>query len=220
MKSALTSKEPASKRKPVAVAKVSVTAKATTQTTTTAKGVADPLSITEAYAVRPEDYYLNDPGLCQVNHETWHSTPNGTLTADVFIVHGHDEDAKTSVKCFLKTLKVNPIILEEQPNIGTLTIIEKFLHYSAGVTYAVVLLTADDGDCRPRPNVLIELGYFMAKLGREHVCLLKGHGVEIPSDLLGVLYIELDAKRAWEAGLKKEMKEAGLRIEMDLPRSA
>lgn len=40
--------------------------------------------------------------------------------------------------------------------------------------------------------MLLELGYFMAKLGRQRVAALVQEGVEVPTDILGVGYIPLD----------------------------
>jgi hypothetical protein len=36
----------------------------------------------------------------------------------------------------------------------------------------------------------LELGYFFAKIGRKHICCLYKSGVEIPSDISGVIYKE------------------------------
>jgi predicted nucleotide-binding protein len=142
----------------------------------------------------------------------------------VFLVHGHDEAAREKVARYLERLELEPIILHEQPNKGR-TIIEKFTDYS-DVAYAVVLLTADDIGgpkgtntkqlaVRARPNVLFELGYFIGALGRDRVCALHETGVEILSDYSGVLYVTLDATNAWRLHLAKEMKAAGLPIDMN-----
>src|ERR1035438_10530705 len=64
------------------------------------------------------------------------------LTKKVFVVHGHDDEAKEKVARFLERLKLEPIILHEQPNEGR-TVIEKFEVF-ADVGFAVVLLTPDD----------------------------------------------------------------------------
>ncbi len=61
----------------------------------------------------------------------------------VFVVHGHDDAAKTSVALFLQRVGLDPIILHEQPS-GGRTIIEKFEVYSDEIAFAVVLLTPDD----------------------------------------------------------------------------
>ncbi len=119
-------------------------------------------------------------------------------------------------------MELIPIILHEQPNAG-LTIIEKFENYSDTV-FAVILLTPDD-TCiddgskkrilRARQNVIFELGYFIGKLGRQRVCALYKEGVEIPSDFQGVLYIPLDSKGAWKFELSKEIKQAGIDVDLN-----
>lgn len=139
------------------------------------------------------------------------------LSNKVFIVYGHDDGAKHMLARFLNRLGLESIVLQEQPDRGR-TIIEKF-EQSAEVGYAVVLLTPDDvggsvgadaPSARARQNVIFELGYFAGKLGRGRVCLLRKGDVEIPSDLFGVVYTELDPHEGWQKRLVMEMKEAGL----------
>jgi Predicted nucleotide-binding protein containing TIR-like domain len=63
-------------------------------------------------------------------------------------------------------------------------------------------------------NVILELGYFIGILGRERVCALKQALIDIPSDLHGVIYVELDSM--WQLRLAREMKEAGLEVDLNL----
>ncbi|MFN0172420.1 MAG: TIR domain-containing protein, partial [Bryobacteraceae bacterium] len=42
----------------------------------------------------------------------------------------------------------------------------------------------------PRQNVLIEIGWFMARLGRPQNMLLSHGKIEIPSDFGGILYLK------------------------------
>jgi predicted nucleotide-binding protein len=147
-----------------------------------------------------------------------------TRGTGVFLVHGSNDAAKQTVARFLERLNLDVTILHEQPDRGQ-TVIEKF-EANASVTYTVVLLTADDVGAvqssptdlhpRARQNVLLELGYFLGTLGRTHVCALREEGVEIPSDLSGVLYVPFDAEGAWKLRLATEIKAAG--IELDLNR--
>lgn len=143
----------------------------------------------------------------------------------LFLVHGHDDGVLHETARFLEKLKQDVVILREQPNKGR-TIIEKFEDY-ADVGFAIILLTTDDRGgtftCpydeqkpRARQNVILELGYFLGRLGRHRVCALFAPGVEIPSDYSGVLYIPLDEQGAWHLSLAKEMKAAGLLIDMNL----
>lgn len=147
-----------------------------------------------------------------------------TLSNRVFIVHGHNDALKDATARYLTQLRLEPVILHEQPNKGR-TIIEKFVDY-ADVGFAVVLMTADDQggtkDCdraanrpRARQNVILELGYFLGKLDRARVCAIYDSGVEIPTDYSGVIWIEHDSKGAWRLQLAKEIKAAGIKIDMN-----
>jgi len=120
-----------------------------------------------------------------------------------FIVHGHDSAAVSELKNYLQnTLKwQEPIVLREQPNLGR-TIIEKFEEYAHKVDCAFVLLTPDDKITDPassddkrrsRQNVIFELGFFYRALGRRsgRVFLLHKGPVELPSDLSGIVWIDI-----------------------------
>lgn len=145
----------------------------------------------------------------------------------VFIVHGHDDGLKESVARFLSSLDLEPIILHELPNRGR-TVIEKFEAYADDVAFAVVLFTPDDvgypngrveeAKPRARQNVVLELGFFMSAIGRDRLCVLYKGGVDIPSDYSGVLYEEVDPKGAWRLSLAREIKNAG--IDVDLNKTA
>lgn len=140
----------------------------------------------------------------------------------VFIVHGHDEAARETMARFIEKLGLDPIILHEQAS-GGRTIIEKLEHYG-NVGYAIVLLTPDDegkakkeGEVRDRArqNVILELGYFIGYLGRRRVCALHRGSVEIPTDYLGVLFVQLDEGGGWQLRLARELKAAGYNIDMN-----
>lgn len=150
--------------------------------------------------------------------------PKAVATKEVFIVHGHDEATKAKVARFLEHLGLVPVILHEQPDCGQ-TIIEKLERHALGVAFAVVLLTPDDVGAakqsattlfaRARQNVILEMGYFISKLGRSKVCPLYSKGVELPSDLFGVIYTPLEEHDAWQLKLARELKAAGLDVDMN-----
>jgi len=126
-------------------------------------------------------------------------------SARIFIVHGHDGALKYELKDFLQnTLGLGrPVILQDEPSSGR-TVIEKFEEYAGDANVAFVLLTPDDlvasaadsNDTRwrGRQNVILELGYFLGKLGRTggRVLLLHKGDLELPSDISGVVYISVD----------------------------
>lgn len=137
----------------------------------------------------------------------------------IFVVHGHDGELKQSVARIIEKQGIEAIILSEQANKGR-TIIEKFEDYS-NVGGAICLFTADDYSrtkkettytARARQNVVLETGYFMGKLGRARIVLMADEGVEMPSDLSGVVYTHTDR---WEIELLKELKEIGYTVDFN-----
>ena len=121
---------------------------------------------------------------------------------DIFVVYGHDINARTQLDAMLRRWDLKPIILDQLAS-GGKTIIEKLEEYSAKANYAIVLATPDDvGRClteekmkkRVRQNVVLELGMFLSKLGREKVAILlkqvdETEDFERPSDIEGLIYI-------------------------------
>ena len=95
----------------------------------------------------------------------------------VFVVYGHDDIAKTQLEALLRRWDLEPIILDQQAS-GGQTIIEKLEEFGSDISYAIVLATPDDigkdknelkEKLRVRQNVVLELGLFLAKLGRERL---------------------------------------------------
>lgn len=143
-------------------------------------------------------------------------TPPSSPNRRVFIVHGHDDNMKLAVSQFVMAIGLEPIILADQPNAGR-TVIEKF-EKNADVGYAIVLLSPDDlspagSQGRARQNVVLEWGYFIGKLGRAHVCALKRGDVELPSDIIGMVWENFDDHGGWKRRLVKELIEAGVAVD-------
>jgi len=149
-----------------------------------------------------------------------------TSSKNVFIVHGRDVGIRAQVEAFLRRLKLEPIILQDMPNMGQ-SLLGK-IRTNSGVAYAVVLLTGDDEGRlnvvgnknaspelkpRARQNVVFELGFFLAQLGDGHVAALCQDGIEIPSDFLGIMYIPWDENGNWRGKLITELKTAGLAVD-------
>jgi predicted nucleotide-binding protein len=136
----------------------------------------------------------------------------------VFIVHGHDVGKLRDVENFLRRVVGEVIVLGDEPS-GGRTIIEKFEAHANRSGFAVVLLTGDDegrsrgqGELkrRGRQNVVFEMGYFFAHLGRGRTVVLYESGVERPSDIDGLVYISFDDQ--WAEKLRAELSEAGISL--------
>lgn len=127
-----------------------------------------------------------------------------TINRKVFVVYGHDDIARTQLEAMLRRWDLEPIILDQQAS-GGQTIIEKLEEYGSDVGYAIVLATPDDEGkakteseykSRVRQNVVLELGMFLSKLGRERVAILLKESPEFekPSDIQGLIYIPFQNK--------------------------
>lgn len=142
----------------------------------------------------------------------------------VFVVYGHDEIARTQLEAMLRRWDLDPIILDQQASCGQ-TIIEKLEVYGADVGYAIVLATPDDEGkavneesykFRVRQNVVLELGMFLAKLGRNKVAILlkEDKNFEKPSDIQGLIYIPFQNKVDEVAiNLIRELSRQGINID-------
>lgn len=143
----------------------------------------------------------------------------------VFIVHGHNDEAKQTVARYVEKLGFQAVILHEQPNKGR-TIIGKFREESAGIGFAIVLMTPDDvggpagsssDQLRPRArqNVVFELGAFILAIGQERVAALVRGNIERPSDIDGIVYISMDDGGGWREQLARELKAAGYAVDLN-----
>ena len=147
----------------------------------------------------------------------------------VFIVYGHDEDARNELELLLRRWELEPIILDQMPS-GGQTIIEKLETYSQDVHYGIVLATPDDEGYRKgateekmyrcRQNVVLEMGMLLAKLGRDRVAILQKHPskTERPSDIQGLVYIPFEDKidKGASALLAKEVEN---KLKVTIPAS-
>lgn len=142
----------------------------------------------------------------------------------IFVVYGHDEIARTQLEALLRRWDLEPVILDQQAS-GGQTIIEKLEEYGGDVGYAIVLATPDDDGkaktesvykSRVRQNVVLELGMFLAKLGRNSVAILlkEAADFEKPSDIQGLVYIPFQNKVDEVAiSLIRELSRQGYKID-------
>jgi CheY-like chemotaxis protein len=138
-----------------------------------------------------------------------------------FIVHGHDKKSLDELKQLLvgELRFPDPIVLRDMASQGR-TLIEKIESYSRVIDLVFVLLTPDDQVLtdeterplryRARQNVVFEMGYFLGILGRSagRVIILHKENVELPSDILGMIHIDITNGISTAAGkIKREVAE-------------
>ena len=85
--------------------------------------------------------------------------------------------------------------------------------------FAIIILSGDDAlwisplkrERRARQNVILELGFFWGRLGRQNLALLVDSRIKRPSDIDGVGYIPITGDLArTKVELQKELQAAGL----------
>ncbi|MCJ2025035.1 TIR domain-containing protein [Methylobacterium sp. J-067] len=145
--------------------------------------------------------------------------------AKIFVVHGHDTQAREQLELCLMKLGLQPFILMNAPG-GGKTIIEALEHrIYEDSAFGIVLMTPDDygyskakndADRQPRArqNVILEAGMIMAALGRPKLVVLKKGALEMPSDLDGLLRLEFnDHVKEVVPKLAQSMIDAGIPID-------
>ena len=145
----------------------------------------------------------------------------------IFIVHGHDAEARDQLELALRRLGLEPFVLMNTSG-GGKTIIEA-LEGKIGRDYSsdfgIVLMTPDDLgyskregpdriEPRARENVILETGMLLSSLTRERMAIVvKGH-VKIPSDLQGIIrYNYNDHVKEIVPKLCQRLKETGFNLE-------
>jgi predicted nucleotide-binding protein len=140
----------------------------------------------------------------------------------IFIVHGHDLNAKEALENMLFRWKLDPVAIMDRSGNGQ-TIIEKLETDTKECSYGIVLLTPDDmgyaikdGDeakkCRARQNAILELGMLLA-ISRGKLIIIRHDSVEIPSDINGVLsYNYKTSVNEVKEKIRKQLKDFGLTI--------
>lgn len=137
----------------------------------------------------------------------------------VFIIHGHNEAKWRELQSILWELNVKSIELSEQKGNGK-TIIEKFEYFASQCQFAFAIFTYDDivsknGEeyLQVRPNVIFELGWFYAKLGREKVMIIeeKRENSNVFSDLSGIYrYMFHENVRELHKDIEDILREANI----------
>jgi predicted nucleotide-binding protein len=139
---------------------------------------------------------------------------------NIFLVHGRSESLRRELQRYLIHDEIGvPIVLADQPSKG-MTLIEKLEHYGTEADVVFVLATPDDVGrlagrpeeerARARQNVIFEAGYFLGQLRRlsGRIFLLHGRELEWPSDMNGIVYIDVSEgiPAAWE-NIKRELRQ-------------
>ena len=128
------------------------------------------------------------------------STAQEVKNRKVFVVYGHDKNARAQLDAMLRRWELEPIILDQLVTTGQ-TVIGKLEECISQANFGIVLMTPDDigyakeeedkKKHRARQNVILEMGMLLGKFGRSKVAILfsQAEDMELPSDINGYIYI-------------------------------
>jgi predicted nucleotide-binding protein len=140
----------------------------------------------------------------------------------IFIVHGHDlafrDEVAAAVRGWVPGCQVQ--ILESEPKRAR-TVIGALVQILPEADFIIALATGDDlvrprdrprskATLAARPNVIFEVG--ATAMTSVRWMLVKDPGVQLPSDLAGVLY---EPRDQWRAAILRELRDAGLPVDPD-----
>ena len=154
------------------------------------------------------------------------TTASSIQNRKVFVVYGHDNNARTQLEAMLRRWDLEPLILDQLISSGQ-TIIEKLEEYTQQANFGIVLATPDDigypkndeskKQYRVRQNVVLKLGMLLSRIGREKVAILlsQAEDMEKPSDIDGLIYIPFkDNVEETKLSLAKEMQNNGYALDI------
>ncbi len=157
--------------------------------------------------VQALDYVLE----LSANVRIGNNIENNEKKQRVFISHGKSPEWHKIQNYLEKDLQVGTLELAQEPNVGR-TVLQKLEDEAGKCSVAVIVMTGDDiteeGEVRARENVMHEIGYFQGRYGLKNVALLHEHGVNIPSNIQGLVYIQFpkDTAEASLGALTREIK--------------
>ena len=152
----------------------------------------------------------------------------------VFLVHGRDLLLLDEVVSYLEAQGVRTVVLSKISG-AEQSLFQKFLKRGREARFAIVLFSADDLGAvrvqyehagvgekalqfRARQNVILELGFFYGRLGWENVFALHKPAnevfpnFELPSDLSGVAFDQVDPEGNWKELLADRLLAAGFEL--------
>jgi hypothetical protein len=134
-------------------------------------------------------------------------TPNARPRSGVFVVYQHDPRAQTAVRDFCTKLgfEVAEIAVDAQPDISIAGQLDQHPHLDFG-------LILSRAETPPKP---FELGYCVGRLGLKRVFVLSATDDKLSVDEHGLLHIPLDPADGWQLHLARQLKRAGLEIDLN-----
>jgi predicted nucleotide-binding protein len=143
----------------------------------------------------------------------------------VLLLHGPDKVTRQTVSRYLEDIGIAPLVLREATYSGASVPSEPLVDIAERAGFAVVLMTPDDiahptskpaeKKRRPSQNVVFELGYLAATLGRNKILVLTKGELELPAYVLGMSNEPVDLGEGWKLRVARELKSVGFKIDVN-----
>ena len=124
-------------------------------------------------------------------------------TSQRILILGNAGDAAVQAIEFLEDLGLEPAILDT-PSVDQLDALRD-------AAFALVLPSEDTES----GATMLAIGFLLAVLGRSRICLLSEPGQTVPAALEGALTITPDDSGIWRLLLGRELKRAGLDVDLN-----
>ena len=134
-------------------------------------------------------------------------TPAARQRSGVFVVYQHDPRAQEAVRDFCTKLgfDVAEIAVDAQPDLSIAAQLDQHPQLDFGLILSRV-------EAPPKP---FELGYCVGRLGFKRVFILSATDDKLTVDEHGLLHIPLDPADGWQLHLARQLKRAGLEIDLN-----
>ena len=139
--------------------------------------------------------------------------PNGAPGSRVAIVCRLGEAEREAASAFVTQLGLEPLSIGDPSNDADGKFIDR-LDGLRDLDYAIVMLPADEPGGL-RPGLLLALGFLLGAAGPGRVCFVVSGKAQLAPELDGIARHSLDEGGLWRLLLAREMKQAGLDVDMN-----
>jgi hypothetical protein len=133
------------------------------------------------------------------------STPSAAAHSRRVLILGHGGDSAGDALEFVARLGLEPSVMDV-PSVERLDALRD-------ASFALVLGAQE----LESPAMMLAVGFMLAVLGRQRICVLAPASQALPPALEGALRVAPDGEGLWQLLLAREMKRAG--VEVDLNRA-
>ena len=148
-----------------------------------------------------------------------------TASRDRVHVHGPEGPLRDAILGFFKKLGI-PLLDAPRARPAPPGLPDRNLDFSR-LAFVVVLFTRNEAGSQgphsgstspaadPVLQSVLELGFFLGRVGAKRICVLAEPGLSVALDKDGLLFVDADSAGAWQIALARSLKRAGISLDMN-----